>query len=69
MNVTCVTHRQPDPRCTACGLAELSKMTRRCPGCLAPCNPDGPFGLCGKDDAIHRDVEQQARKMTGVGVT
>ncbi len=28
MNISCLTHRQVDPECMACGLAELSKMTR-----------------------------------------
>lgn len=48
MNVACLTHRQPDPGCTACGLAELSKMTRPASGqshgcpvaaCLRPRRP------------------------------
>lgn len=61
MNVVCRTHRQPDPGCTACGIAELSKMTRpasgraeECRVCLQPADPDNPAGLCGADDHDHR---------------
>lgn len=29
MNIECLTHRQPAPDCTACGLAALAEMTRQ----------------------------------------
>lgn len=42
MNVACLTHRQVGQDCMACGLAELSRMTRP-----ASAQPDGcPVAAC-----------------------
>lgn len=58
------------PGCLQCILAArpdgATREPRLCPGCLAPWNADDPFGLCGKDDSMHRDVEQHSRKSGAV---
>lgn len=58
------------PGCLQCILAArpdgATPEPRLCPGCLAPWNTDDPFGLCGKDDSMHRDVEQQSRRSGAV---
>ncbi|MEJ7647959.1 MAG: DUF3854 domain-containing protein [Nakamurella sp.] len=44
---------------------DFAGSRKECPACIEPHNPAHRFGLCGNDNAMHRDVERRLTESTG----